>query len=299
MGSVEDGDGASLRWDDLAREVKRRREAMRLPQNLAGRNGPGEITVRKIERGEGASVQPRTWARLEAALAAREGWVDRILDGTADEDDLNVNSRFMRAGTARGVGRAFGAETRTGQHLYRALTDSAPARDTVTADVAPAGETIAAGNLADLIDPGTLAALRHIREVAASVRAAIPHLPTVDLPKVDLPKVDASTRALEAAGARAAEAVRAAGLDLDEKDSIESRPAQREPAVTLLGRGTLLTSGAKPVPLVERVTELIARLAQQPDRSPAAEDALQALHKLLPELFVIAPTESEDSTEAE
>lgn len=78
---------------------------MRLPQNLAGRNGPGEVTVRKIERGEGASVQPRTWARLETALAAPEGWVDRVLDGTATEVDLDVSPRPSdRASAPRGGG---------------------------------------------------------------------------------------------------------------------------------------------------------------------------------------------------
>lgn len=39
-----------------------------------------------------------------------------------------------------------------------------------------------------------------------------------------------------------------------------------------------------PKPTVVLVTELLARLAQE-ERSPAAEDALGALHRLLPELF--------------
>lgn len=78
-------------WAELGRRVKARREAMRLAQaGLGDRAGPGEITVRKIERGEGATVQPRTWVRLEAALRVPDGWVDRILAGTATADDLNT-----------------------------------------------------------------------------------------------------------------------------------------------------------------------------------------------------------------
>lgn len=83
-----------LRWDVLGDVVKARREAMRLPQDLTSRGGPGEITTRKVERGDGATVQPRTRARLEKSLSWGEGAVDRILTDTATDEDRDPNVRF-------------------------------------------------------------------------------------------------------------------------------------------------------------------------------------------------------------
>ncbi|HTF49512.1 MAG TPA: hypothetical protein VK735_18875, partial [Pseudonocardia sp.] len=39
-------------WQALAAAVKARRELLRLPQQLIGHDGPGEMTMRKIERAE-------------------------------------------------------------------------------------------------------------------------------------------------------------------------------------------------------------------------------------------------------
>lgn len=77
-------------WSALAAEVRRRRERFRLPQDLAPRGGPSEFTVHKIEAGTaGGSIRPHTKTRLEHALRMPSGLVDKILDGTATEEDLD------------------------------------------------------------------------------------------------------------------------------------------------------------------------------------------------------------------
>jgi len=75
-------------WARLAAEVRRRREKMRLPIDLVNVGGPTEMTVRKIESGEPASIRPKTKVRLERALRWRDGLVDRILDGTVTDEEL-------------------------------------------------------------------------------------------------------------------------------------------------------------------------------------------------------------------
>lgn len=77
---------------DLANAVRERRAQLRLAQaDLAARGGPGEITVGKIERGEGISqLRWKTLAALERALEWPDGLVDRILDGAASEEDLRA-----------------------------------------------------------------------------------------------------------------------------------------------------------------------------------------------------------------
>lgn len=56
---------------------------MRLAQaDRARRGGPGEATVRRIERGEAGEVRPRTKSQLEMALDWPAGGIDRTLEGT-------------------------------------------------------------------------------------------------------------------------------------------------------------------------------------------------------------------------
>lgn len=87
-----------LDWAELGRQVKARRLQQRLAQgDLASRGGPGEITVRKIERGE-ARLRGVTKSQLEHALGWSDGIVDRILDGTVTEEELRA--RAVRPPTA-------------------------------------------------------------------------------------------------------------------------------------------------------------------------------------------------------
>lgn len=83
-------------WAELGRRVKARRAALRLPQDLVDRGGPSEFTIRRIERGEAPAIRGKTKTQLEAALSAADGWVDRILDGTATAADLDPNTRSGR-----------------------------------------------------------------------------------------------------------------------------------------------------------------------------------------------------------
>lgn len=102
------GDEASG-WARLADAVRERRKQKRLPMDLSTHEGPSEITVRKIERGEPISIAPRTMTQLERALAWRHGSVDRILAGAVSVEDLNAESdAAMSADDERAlrVGRA-------------------------------------------------------------------------------------------------------------------------------------------------------------------------------------------------
>lgn len=95
-------------WEALGAAVKARREQLRLPQDLINHGGPGEMTVRKIERGEVTAIRNKTKTQLERALAWPDGNVDRILDGTAgtipsDEAPSvrdNEDARALRIGHA-------------------------------------------------------------------------------------------------------------------------------------------------------------------------------------------------------
>lgn len=81
-------------WPKLAEEIKRRRREQRWSQaEVARRAGLSEATVRRIERLEVEDLQAATRTGLEVALAWRDGTVDRILDGTVTEEDLNGGGR--------------------------------------------------------------------------------------------------------------------------------------------------------------------------------------------------------------
>ncbi|MDN5930770.1 MAG: hypothetical protein L0I24_06870 [Pseudonocardia sp.] len=74
---------------------------LRLPVDLVDAGGPAEMTVRKIEAGESSLIRPKTKTRLEHARDWPDGLVDRILDGTATEDDLTAG--VVRDGGVRPV----------------------------------------------------------------------------------------------------------------------------------------------------------------------------------------------------
>ena len=78
------------RWDQLAEAVRRRRTQMQLRQNdLEARGGPGSGTVRNIEQNARDTYAARTFTQLEMALEWPDGVVEKILDGTATEEELS------------------------------------------------------------------------------------------------------------------------------------------------------------------------------------------------------------------
>jgi hypothetical protein len=81
-------DDTGEQWPALGAAVKARREQLRLPQDLVARGGPGEMTVRKIERAEVITIRNKTKTQLEHALAWPRGYVDELLNGTAIADDV-------------------------------------------------------------------------------------------------------------------------------------------------------------------------------------------------------------------
>lgn len=84
-----DSDAAGdLDWAALGRWVLARRTELRLPQDLVGRGGPSEFTIRRLERAEVTAVRPKTKLQLEQVLQAPRGIVDRILKGTATDEEV-------------------------------------------------------------------------------------------------------------------------------------------------------------------------------------------------------------------
>lgn len=87
------------------------------------RGGPSHQTVRNIERGLATTYRPATFVKLDRALAWRDGTVEKILAGTATDEDLG--GVFLRAtpggafgggpfaGSAYGGGAAGAAEGST------------------------------------------------------------------------------------------------------------------------------------------------------------------------------------------
>lgn len=77
--------GDTANWAALAEAVKRRRAELRAPQDLSQLGGPGEMTVRRIERAETTAIRGKTKTQLEHALGWPMGLVDWLLY-TAAED---------------------------------------------------------------------------------------------------------------------------------------------------------------------------------------------------------------------
>lgn len=71
--------GDNANWAVLAEAVKRRRAELRAPQDLSQLGGPGEMTVRRIERAETTAIRGKTKTQLEHALGWPMGLVDRLL----------------------------------------------------------------------------------------------------------------------------------------------------------------------------------------------------------------------------
>jgi hypothetical protein len=79
-------------WEGLAREIKARRDQLRLPQDLTSQGGPTALTVRKFERTEAATIRNKTKTQLERALQWPEGHVDLILGGEDSSDTRRLPS---------------------------------------------------------------------------------------------------------------------------------------------------------------------------------------------------------------
>lgn len=88
-------------WTALGREVVKRRKKLRLTQEeLVGLGGPSAQTIRAIETGVEGSYRPSTFSKLDHALNWADGVAERVLSGTATEEDLTTN---VVRGTARSV----------------------------------------------------------------------------------------------------------------------------------------------------------------------------------------------------
>src|SRR5687768_13625047 len=86
----------------LGAAIRARRDDMRMSQtDLASRSGVSEATVRRIESGGVGNLRNRTKTGLERALQWRKGNVDRILDGSVTEEDLNTQEIYVRVGDQR------------------------------------------------------------------------------------------------------------------------------------------------------------------------------------------------------
>lgn len=77
--------------------LRARRERFGRPQDLQQWGGPGEITVRKIERGRGVGMRPKTRRQLEVALNYPDGMIDRIISGEVTEDSPELGEVVVRA----------------------------------------------------------------------------------------------------------------------------------------------------------------------------------------------------------
>lgn len=88
------GTTTSKDWARLGTEVKRRREQMNLGQSALG---PSDLTVRKIERGDGDGTRPQTLHQLERSLQWRDGTIAKILDGTVSDDELSSTVLYASA----------------------------------------------------------------------------------------------------------------------------------------------------------------------------------------------------------
>ncbi|MCF7550487.1 hypothetical protein [Pseudonocardia sp. WMMC193] len=123
-------------WGALAKAVRARRESLRMAQaDLATHGGPGEATVRRIERGEVSSVRAGTKSQLEAALRWHPGTVDRVLDGTAT-DEVTQTRRSAEAALSYALAQeAELGVTATGRPVLAAYErTSAALRDLVSVE---------------------------------------------------------------------------------------------------------------------------------------------------------------------
>ncbi|MBL8926338.1 MAG: helix-turn-helix transcriptional regulator [Pseudonocardia sp.] len=85
-------------WKRLGKAIEDRRFERGLSQEqLVKRGGPSHQTVRNIERGLVADYRPTTFRKLDRALDWLDGTSEKILRGTATEDD--IAGVWVRAGS--------------------------------------------------------------------------------------------------------------------------------------------------------------------------------------------------------
>ena len=99
MASDAHGDNYVL----LGRLVRARRERLGVSQDLRPWGGPGEITTRKIEKGDGASSRGQTLTDLESALSWAPGAVEWILGGELGVGDYVPEALVAPDGTLKVV----------------------------------------------------------------------------------------------------------------------------------------------------------------------------------------------------
>ena len=73
---------ANRDWQNLARQVKERRDELGLTQpDIDAAGGPSTAVLRRIENAQGARYQPKTIRQLEQALRLRPGSIRAALAG--------------------------------------------------------------------------------------------------------------------------------------------------------------------------------------------------------------------------
>lgn len=90
INDAEDGAPTDDDWRRLGKAVEDRRfECGYSQEQLVKRGGPSHQTVRNIERGKPTSYRPVTFRKLDRALDWADGTALKILQGTADQSDLD------------------------------------------------------------------------------------------------------------------------------------------------------------------------------------------------------------------
>lgn len=139
----------------LARIVKTRRDATGLSRpEVQRRGGPSDYTLARIERADEFELRPKTRRQLEDGLSWSRGAVDRILDGTATEQDLNPNIRVGRGTASINLGALGVGRRETDQVRFRFVGNqpaqvSLPEPGGPTVTVAPGDLVTVTGVLTD------------------------------------------------------------------------------------------------------------------------------------------------------
>lgn len=173
-------------WQALAKAVKARRMQQRLPQDLVDRGGPGEMTMRKIERGEPTSIRPKTKVQLERALNWPDGIVDRILDDTAIREELAsvwVRDEAPGARADLVVRDSVGfIDTQAADALRGLLNGISPFTETMRQAAAVANVTKQFGPVIETMQAFRDGQVAYTTRVAAMLRRfALPVIPPIDI----------------------------------------------------------------------------------------------------------------------
>lgn len=269
-------------WQRLGKAIEDRRFERGYSQEaLVKRGGPSHQTVRNVERGLAAEYRPTTFRKFDRALDWRDGTTEKILAGTATDEDLSAVA-LRSTGQLQAIVVGQSSQPRSLEVTFSYFGEGlvpVPGTDDELR-VAPGDSLTAVGDL--LQDLGESWALHD--------QGAEPAIFPKDEWRLLSSKVRAHVgTAVGTGSAGPTKHTRNVTDHAPADDTAGYDPAKQfrnqRASATLSGEGRL-SAGLAPAPMtdLDLAGALVARLASQHVESAAAQEAVRAVLAVMPEL---------------